>query len=179
VGPWPLLQFVIFFYTDSRTPWTSDQPVAKSLPTQRTTQTQNKRTQTSMPLVGFEPTIPDFERAKTVHALDRAATVIDSLLQYFDIFQPENGMTFQSEKHLAWLHCSMNGYSCILFFKQICCTWTICTTPCEQCQAMRNVGGYLLGYNAVQSVENQQKFRRKISPPSSGPKNMPSKIVLN
>jgi hypothetical protein len=29
-----------------------------------------------MPLVGFETTIPAFERAKTVHALDRAATVI-------------------------------------------------------------------------------------------------------
>jgi hypothetical protein len=26
--------------------------------------------------VGFEPTIPVFERVKTVHALDRAATVI-------------------------------------------------------------------------------------------------------
>jgi hypothetical protein len=29
-----------------------------------------------MPYVGFETTIPAFERAKTVHALDRAATVI-------------------------------------------------------------------------------------------------------
>jgi hypothetical protein len=29
-----------------------------------------------MPRVRFEPTIPAFERAKTVHALDRAATVI-------------------------------------------------------------------------------------------------------
>jgi hypothetical protein len=29
-----------------------------------------------MPRVGFQPTIPAFERAKTVHALDRAATVI-------------------------------------------------------------------------------------------------------
>jgi hypothetical protein len=29
-----------------------------------------------MPRVGFEPKIPAFERAKTVHALDRAATVI-------------------------------------------------------------------------------------------------------
>jgi hypothetical protein len=29
-----------------------------------------------MPQVGFEPTIPVFERVKTVHALDRAATVI-------------------------------------------------------------------------------------------------------
>jgi hypothetical protein len=29
-----------------------------------------------MPRVGFEPTIPVIERAKTVHALDRAVTVI-------------------------------------------------------------------------------------------------------
>jgi hypothetical protein len=29
-----------------------------------------------MPLVGFEPTIPAFEQAKTFHALDSAATVI-------------------------------------------------------------------------------------------------------
>jgi hypothetical protein len=27
-----------------------------------------------MPLAGFEPTIPVFKRAKTFHALDRAAT---------------------------------------------------------------------------------------------------------
>jgi hypothetical protein len=41
--------------------------------------TQNKRTQTSMPRVGFEPTIPVFEWAKTVPALDRVATVIGTL----------------------------------------------------------------------------------------------------
>jgi hypothetical protein len=29
-----------------------------------------------MPQVGVEPTIPVFERAKTVHALDRAAIMI-------------------------------------------------------------------------------------------------------
>jgi hypothetical protein len=29
-----------------------------------------------MSRVGFEPTIPVFEQAKTVHAVDRAATVI-------------------------------------------------------------------------------------------------------
>jgi hypothetical protein len=29
-----------------------------------------------MAQVGFEPTIPVFEQAKTVHSLDRAATVI-------------------------------------------------------------------------------------------------------
>jgi hypothetical protein len=43
VGPWPLIQFRNLFYTDDRTPWTSDQPVARPLPTHRTTQTQNKR----------------------------------------------------------------------------------------------------------------------------------------
>jgi hypothetical protein len=31
-------------YTVGKTPWTGDQPVARSLPTYRTTQTQNKRT---------------------------------------------------------------------------------------------------------------------------------------
>jgi hypothetical protein len=30
-----------------------------------------------MPRVGFKPKIPVFERAKTVHALDRPAAVID------------------------------------------------------------------------------------------------------
>jgi hypothetical protein len=38
--------------------------------------TQNKHKKTSMPRVGFEPTISVFEKAKTFHALDRAATVI-------------------------------------------------------------------------------------------------------
>jgi hypothetical protein len=33
-----------------------------------------------MPQVGFEPTIPVFERATTVHALDRATTVIGILV---------------------------------------------------------------------------------------------------
>jgi hypothetical protein len=53
-----------------------DQTAARPLPTHRTTQTQNKRTQTPMPLVGFEPKTPVFKSAKTVHALDRAATLI-------------------------------------------------------------------------------------------------------
>jgi hypothetical protein len=34
-----------------------------------------------MPRVGFEPTTPAFDRPKTVHALDRAAIVIGSLLK--------------------------------------------------------------------------------------------------
>jgi hypothetical protein len=38
-----------------------------------------------MPWVGFEPTIPAFERVKTVHALDRTATVTARI----HIAQPE------------------------------------------------------------------------------------------
>jgi hypothetical protein len=53
-----------------------DQPIARSLPAHRPTETQNKCTQTSMPQVVFEPTIPLFEQAKTVHTLDCVATVI-------------------------------------------------------------------------------------------------------
>jgi hypothetical protein len=45
-APRPLIQLRNLFYTDGRTPWTSDQPVARPLPTHRTTQTQNKRIQT-------------------------------------------------------------------------------------------------------------------------------------
>jgi hypothetical protein len=76
---WALAALFNFLILNSvgRTHWTGDQPVARSLPIHRTTQTQNKRTiQTSIPSVGFEPTIPAFQRAKTVHSSDSAATVI-------------------------------------------------------------------------------------------------------
>jgi hypothetical protein len=68
-GPWPLFQFLNLF-TVGRTPWTVVQPVSRPLHIHRTTQTQNKHTQTSIPRVRFEATIPTFKRAKTVHALD-------------------------------------------------------------------------------------------------------------
>jgi hypothetical protein len=45
--------------------------------------THTEHTQTSIPPVGFEPTIPVLERAKTVRALDRAATAIGSRLVFF------------------------------------------------------------------------------------------------
>jgi hypothetical protein len=77
----PLLDLGRFFsflilYTVGRTHWTGVQPIARPLLTHRTTQTQNKRTQTSISWVGFEPTIPVCERAKTVHALDCTAIVM-------------------------------------------------------------------------------------------------------
>jgi hypothetical protein len=74
-------------------PWASDQPVTRPLPIHRTTHTH----QTSMYWVGFEPTIRAredssclrplgycdrlaSEREETIHALDRAATVIVYLI---------------------------------------------------------------------------------------------------
>jgi hypothetical protein len=78
---WVLVAFLVSwsFYTVGRTPWTGDQLVARPLPGHRTAQTQNKRTKTFMPRVGFEPTTAAFEPAKIAHALDRAATVIGML----------------------------------------------------------------------------------------------------
>jgi hypothetical protein len=86
----PLLDLGRFFsflilYTVGKTPWTGDQPVARPLSTHRTTQTQNKGTQTSLPWVRFEPTIPALEGAKTVHALDCAATAIGLWESYGNI----------------------------------------------------------------------------------------------
>jgi hypothetical protein len=80
--------FFIFliFYTVRRAPWTEDQPVTRPLPAHRTTQTQNKSTQTIVPRVRLEPTIPVFEGAKTAHDLDRAATVIGPIMDCSYIF---------------------------------------------------------------------------------------------
>jgi hypothetical protein len=72
---------VIIFYTDDRTPWPSDRLVARSLPIHR--KTQNKFTHRHPCLwVGFETTIPASERAKTIHTLDRAATVFGPWFEY-------------------------------------------------------------------------------------------------
>jgi hypothetical protein len=62
----------LILYTVGTTPCTRHEPVAGPLPTH----TINAHRQTYMPRLGFEPTTPMFERAKTVYALDRVATVI-------------------------------------------------------------------------------------------------------
>jgi hypothetical protein len=72
-GPVHFFGFVIL-NTVGRTSWKGDRPVHNCA-----TYTQNKRTQISMPRVGFEFTTPVFERVKTVQALDRAASVIGNL----------------------------------------------------------------------------------------------------
>jgi hypothetical protein len=75
VGPWPIFQFSDLLHGrwDSLDGGSDHRKAA----TYTQGNKQNKRTQIPMPRVRFEPTIPVFERAKTVPALDRAATAID------------------------------------------------------------------------------------------------------
>jgi hypothetical protein len=72
VGPWPLFQFL----TQSVGHLGRGISTSQGFYLHTKQHKQNKRTQTFTPWVGFEPTIPGFERAKAVYALDRAATVI-------------------------------------------------------------------------------------------------------
>jgi hypothetical protein len=114
VGSWPpLRQFRKLFYIHCRIPWTEDQPVARTLPTHGTTQTQNKCTQISMPRVGFEPTIPTSEQAKTFHALDRAATVIGGAHHCFILFPTCDGNRSHHVRYIA--------ESKILSFRKVTC----------------------------------------------------------
>jgi hypothetical protein len=108
VGPWPLLQFRIlffFFCTVGRILWTTDQPVTRPLPTHRTTQTQNKRAHRHIPWMGFEQTIPGFERAKTVHASDCAAILIGKPITLHTVFTTSliNYKWFNRERLCWWL----------------------------------------------------------------------------
>jgi hypothetical protein len=52
-----------------------------------------------MARVGFEPMIPELERAKTVHALDRAATVIGATL-----YSSSNIVTEIWSRQIKWTY---------------------------------------------------------------------------
>jgi hypothetical protein len=69
VGPWPLFQF------PNPTLCQYESLDVGSARRKAATYTQNKHTQTSMPWAEFEPTIPVFERAKTIDDSDHAASV--------------------------------------------------------------------------------------------------------
>jgi hypothetical protein len=62
------------------------------------TNTEKTHTQTPMPLVGFEPTIAAFERAKTVHTSDSAATVIGMICSLEVLFSWESLILYY------WIH---------------------------------------------------------------------------
>jgi hypothetical protein len=71
-GPWLPFQF-LNLYTVGRTLWTEHQPVARPLPTHRT---QAEYTHTDIHASSGIRTHYPSVRAKTVHTLDRTATVI-------------------------------------------------------------------------------------------------------
>jgi hypothetical protein len=93
-------------FSVNRTPWTGDQPVARPLPTRRTTQTQNKFTQTSTPWLGFEPMIPAFKRARTVHGLDCVATVIGGQGSHIFLLMIIRGNPFPFHPWQSGIYCS-------------------------------------------------------------------------
>jgi hypothetical protein len=67
--------------------------------------------ETSMPWVGFETTIPVFERAKTFHALDRAATVIGFklLLDEWNIRTWVRHVAYRYQMHGRYWSGNLNG----------------------------------------------------------------------
>jgi hypothetical protein len=75
VRPWPFFSSVIL-YTESVGLLGRGISPSQGLCLHTGQHKHNKRTYTSVCGVGFKPTTPVFERAKTVHALDRAATVM-------------------------------------------------------------------------------------------------------
>jgi hypothetical protein len=79
-GPWPTSMKLSVSLRFSRTPWAGDQLVARPLPVHKHRKMHTHIHYTSMPWVGFEPTIPASELAKTVHASERSATVTGCLL---------------------------------------------------------------------------------------------------
>jgi hypothetical protein len=103
VGPWLLLNFLISLHSryDSL-----DRGTARR---KTSTYTQNKCTQTSMPRVGFEPMIPVFERAKKVHALDRAATVIGFIMTLMNL-KDTHEWNFHKNKDRRPFGCSLHSH---------------------------------------------------------------------
>jgi hypothetical protein len=52
--------------------------------------------------VGFEPTIPTLERAKTIHALDRAATMISGILTDGEFRHIYTGLLFRKVAYMRY-----------------------------------------------------------------------------
>jgi hypothetical protein len=112
------------------------------------TQTQKKHRQTSIPQVGFEPMIPVFKRAKTVHALNSAATVIGLPILTFLNYQKE-----YEEKSYEDPRCVTISIPPLFCFSH--------STFSELCLQMKNF--YLVGYNAGQWEKSADVSKEHIS----------------
>jgi hypothetical protein len=71
----------------------------------------------SMPQVGFESTIPVFERAKTVHASDHAAPVIGigAVLQFPYLLNVYHYPHAFIQHNITWYHCHRKPWSRLVF----------------------------------------------------------------
>jgi hypothetical protein len=103
VGPSPLFSFLIL-YTVGRTPWTGYQPIIWPLPAHTRQHKQNKRTQRSVPQVGFDPTVIVFERGKKVLSSDRAATTLHYTTLHYTALH-------YTTLHYTTLHCTALHYT--------------------------------------------------------------------
>jgi hypothetical protein len=93
-----------------------------------------------MPCVGFEPKIPAFERAKTVHALDHAAIVIGGIMfcymknDYYILWAVTRcNLVHNCQRNFCLIFivishdgCNYDNYSRLLFdpyrrFREMCC----------------------------------------------------------
>jgi hypothetical protein len=101
--PWWIYRFLII-QTVGRTPWAGDQPTARTLPTQGNTKRIN--VDDIHAFSGIRTHHPSVKRAKTVHALDRAATLIGVYRPTgrFLPLEPTKRKLFKSQSHLKCLN---------------------------------------------------------------------------
>jgi hypothetical protein len=119
-GPWPLFQF-LNLYTVGRTPWRRDQPVARPLPAYRINTHRH-------PCLKWDST-PAFERAKTVHAIDRAATVTDYLFTCL-----RNFLSKELERMTSWQPNFWRSSFIWSSYPQYTCIWRLFNkhgSPCH------------------------------------------------
>jgi hypothetical protein len=138
-------------YTVGRTPRMGDQSRLKPATYTKKTRTQNKRKQTSVPPVWFEPKNAVYERAKTVHYLDRATFHCDGRT-----LVPSNRRTW--EVNLAMLT-SLLGRAGervfgIIHTRTWVCSWFICISDLnisffEQCETQPT--SYTLRFSVFRS----------------------------
>jgi hypothetical protein len=81
--------------------------------------------------VGFEPTIPMFERAKTVHISDRVATVIGRRICYVQkkLLYALNRTSFPGDEIAVYI----NRFMYYFLYRVVAITSTGCKETCQGC----------------------------------------------
>jgi hypothetical protein len=112
---------------------------------------QNKRTQISMSQVEFEPTIPVFEQAKRVNALDRTATVIGAFhirlsIVKIILFSPVVHISSFFPRYIDRLH--LTKESIVKYESHVTSRTRGCTRP--------------TGYEPGSDLLLEQKFKKRV-----------------